>query len=385
VEKKSNHRVNIVRLGEPRVHTNADSLELFDVGGYQCVTKKGEFKPGDLAVYIQPDSVVPQTEPFRFIWEGHKGLDGTVPEKRRRITVRRFRKEWSEGLLMPITILPQNDRCIGWDYPEGQDVSDILGITHYDLELSDGSVEQTEAAMARAPRRKYPKSLKGWFYYILYRLGFVSRNVCRAMALDVQLPVPIFDVEAMKNYMHAFEVGEDVTGTEKIHGSNGRYLFYEGKFYAGSHYQWKAEGEGIWWKVAEAFPWIKEWCMAHPGYALYGEVVPTQKGFNYGCKEGEVKFFSYAIHSPEGNWFVPWNSIWKVTIPTENQPPILYQGPFDYTLLKTVAEGPSLVPGAKHVREGVVVTPTWEREVFHLGRLILKLVSMAFLEKDTKE
>ena len=67
-EKKSDHQVNIVRLCEPRVHTNADTLELFDIGGYQVVTKKGQFKEGDLAVYVQPDSVVPQTEAFRFIW-----------------------------------------------------------------------------------------------------------------------------------------------------------------------------------------------------------------------------------------------------------------------------------------------------------------------------
>lgn len=53
MEKKANHRVNIVRLGEPRVHPNADSLELFDIGGFQVVTKKGEFKAGDLGVYIQ--------------------------------------------------------------------------------------------------------------------------------------------------------------------------------------------------------------------------------------------------------------------------------------------------------------------------------------------
>src|SRR5207253_2194699 len=63
--KKANHQANIVRLGEPRVHTNADSLELFDIGGYQVVVKKGQFASGDLAVYIQPDSVVPQTEPFK--------------------------------------------------------------------------------------------------------------------------------------------------------------------------------------------------------------------------------------------------------------------------------------------------------------------------------
>jgi len=38
-EKKANHQANIVRLGDPRVHTNADTLELFDIGGYQVVAK----------------------------------------------------------------------------------------------------------------------------------------------------------------------------------------------------------------------------------------------------------------------------------------------------------------------------------------------------------
>jgi len=56
---KANHRVNIVRLGEPRVHTNADSLELFDIEGYQVVTKKGNFLhsaglrcPADRAIQV---------------------------------------------------------------------------------------------------------------------------------------------------------------------------------------------------------------------------------------------------------------------------------------------------------------------------------------------
>ena len=68
-EKPLHHQVRIVRVPEARVHTNADTLELLDIEGYQVVVKKSQFKAGDLAVYIQPDSVVPQTEPFRFIWE----------------------------------------------------------------------------------------------------------------------------------------------------------------------------------------------------------------------------------------------------------------------------------------------------------------------------
>ena len=77
---KTNHRANVVRVGEILPHPNADKLELTHVEGYQIVVGKGNFKTGDLAVYIQPDSVVPQTEPFKFIWQDHIGIDGTVPE-----------------------------------------------------------------------------------------------------------------------------------------------------------------------------------------------------------------------------------------------------------------------------------------------------------------
>lgn len=68
MEKKLSHQANIVRLGDPRVHTNADKLELFDIEGYQVVSQKGQFKAGDLAVYIQPDSVVPEHPAFEFLW-----------------------------------------------------------------------------------------------------------------------------------------------------------------------------------------------------------------------------------------------------------------------------------------------------------------------------
>lgn len=390
MEKKSNHQVNIVRLGEPRVHTNADTLELFDIGGYQVVTKKGEYKAGDLAVYIQPDSVVPQIEAFRFIWEGQKGLDGVVPEKRRRITVRRFRKEWSEGLLMPLSAFPILFNQAGvLCQDEGDDVSCILGITHYDPEVAP---EGTKAnSLGRVPRRKYPKSLKGWFFFLLYKLGFKDSGL-RGMALDVDLGIPVFDVEALKNYRQAFIDGEVVVATEKIHGSNARYVFIDNEFYAGSHYQWKAKGEGIWWKVTEQHPWIEEWCRAHPGDCLYGEVVPTQKGFDYGCKPGETKFFAFAIRSQAGQWLTPWlvysemigNVVGNV-VGIESMVPIVSATYFNFEELKKLAEGKSMVEGAKHLREGIVITPVPERYVHRLGRLILKLVSNSFLEKDTKE
>ena len=64
--------------------------------------------------------------------------------------------------------------------------------------------------------------------------------------------------------------------------------------------------------------------------------------------------------------------------------PTLYRGPFDLEKIKALVDGPSTVEGAKHLREGVVIRPVVERDVWGLGRLQLKLVSNSFLEKDNK-
>lgn len=403
--KKSNHRVNVVRINETLPHTNADTLELIHIGEYQVVVKKGQFKAGDLAVYIQPDSVVPQIEPFKFIWENYVQLDGTVPERRRRITVRKFRKEWSEGLLLPVSefgyrytqpgsssasVIPYPDSCNDF-ITVGDDVSDALGITHYD---PDKGRESTAGENSNAPRRRYPKTLKGWFWFTLKKLGLDFRKLNDNYRDEVSFDVPVYDVEALKNYANSFRPGEYVVVTEKIHGSNARYMFLDGKQYAGSRTLWKSEKSScVWRKALEQNPWIEEWCRANEGHTLYGEVTPTQGSFDYGCKSGEVKFFAFDVRTPEGEWIKPWMVDRATVSRTTRYPqqlywtrmvPPLYQGPFDLEIIKKFVDGPSTVPGAKHIREGVVVAPAEERHVTGLGRLQLKIVSNAFLEKDSK-
>jgi hypothetical protein len=238
--KKANHQANVVRLGEPRVHTNADTLEIFDFGGYQVVTKKGQFKAGDLAVYIQPDSVVPQTEAFKFIWLRDATPLGfttpgpmpyaETPDRERRITVRKFRKEWSEGLLMPISDFPAVSGYYDSGHPdqplpcvlvrEGDDVSDILGITHWEGDPEVGNIGGDNDSR---PKRTRPRTLKGWFYFILYKLGI--KGARKALYEELAFDVPKFDVESFKNYNAALKEGERVVITEKIHGSQGRYFF----------------------------------------------------------------------------------------------------------------------------------------------------------------
>jgi hypothetical protein len=367
----STHQVKVVKIEALLPHTNADSLNIVMVGGYQCIVKKDAFKVGDLAVYIQPESVVPQTEPFKFIWEPYIGIDGTVPEKRRRIKVRKFRKAYSEGLLMPLNILPPNDRCCGWNYPEGMDVADILGVTHYE----PAEMGETRGETACAPRRKYPHSLKGWFFFLLRKCGFRTKQYTEEMSLNI----PEYDVDAFKNFTKVIQPNEYVLVTEKIHGSNARFTFWDDHFYAGSHRQWKHEKSPcVFRRVTEQDKYIEQWCREHPGYTVYGEVVPTQKDFDYGCEKGMLKFFAFDVRTPNGDWVWPTYAGW-----TGNVVPVLYTGKFVYKDTLLYAEGTSHVAGANHIREGVCIRVQPERRIPGLGRVHLKIKSLTYLARKT--
>lgn len=385
-EKKKNHQVNIVRLSAPRVHPGADRLELYDVEGYQLVAQKGNYKEGDLALFIQPDSIVPQTEPFKFIWEAYVGLDGTVPEKRRRITVRKFRKEWSEGLLMPIrefAELAGDNNAYAF---EGNDVSDAIGVTHYDPDTALSTTGDNEIGPGKKKFSKWPRSAKGWFWFVLKRTG-----ILRALGLNYGknidlgdreegIALPVYDVEALKNHKSVLQDGEPVIVTEKIHGSNARFVFHNGHMYAGSRTQWKAEGSNcIWRKVLIAQPWIEEFCRAHEGWIVYGEVTPTQGGFSYGSTEPQL--FVFDILQSDGTWIEKYEVLFTPGIKTV---PAFYRGPYNYELVKQYVDGQTNVPGATGVKEGIVIYAENQRYVRGLGRVQLKIVSNTFLEKDSK-
>ena len=49
----------------------SDNCEAAIVGGWRIMTRKGTFKPGDLAIYFEIDSKVPETETFAFLEKKH--------------------------------------------------------------------------------------------------------------------------------------------------------------------------------------------------------------------------------------------------------------------------------------------------------------------------
>ena len=117
----------------------------------------------------------------------------------------------------------------GRSFKIGDDVAEVIGVTHYVPEFDK---ESTTAEVMAAPRRRYPKTLRGWFWWTLTKLGL--RFAHRSLALDVAFNYPVYDVDALKNHKSWIQTGDVVHVTEKIHGSNARYVFVDGVQYCGS-------------------------------------------------------------------------------------------------------------------------------------------------------
>ena len=126
-------------------HTNADTLELAIVRGWQVVVKKGDFKVGAPVIFFEVDSWVPH-ELAPFLSRGHepREFEGVKGERLRTV---KLRGELSQGLVLPVQkfdgmlyVLPlgQTSAHAGNMHPVsiGDDVTEILGVLKWEPPIS---------------------------------------------------------------------------------------------------------------------------------------------------------------------------------------------------------------------------------------------------------
>lgn len=326
----STHSVNIIEITEIRPHPKADRLEIVPIGGWQAVVGKGQFRPGDRAVYIEPDYTVPLDVPeFAFLKRPEFPDD-----ERRRLHAVRLRGVLSYGLLIPVPKFLRNR-------PLGTDVMLDLGIERYEPALTSAD---------DLPFDLWPRT-------------FSSK----------------FDVESVQNFGDVIRDGEIVIVTEKIHGGSARYLFSEGVFYMGSRSNWlKPEGNHPWKLASDQDPSIRAWCERNEDRILYGEVYGAVQSLRYGAGVGEIRFSAFASMKM-GEWE---NTMPLLLDPTISTAPLIYHGPMSPAVF-ALAEEDSTVHGAPagHMREGIVIVPEVERRDLTLGRVAVKHISNRYWEK----
>lgn len=123
----------IRKIDEIRPIEGADAIEAAVVGGWVVVIKKGEFKAGDLAVYLEIDSWVPNAvAPFLSKGQEPREFNDVKGERLRTV---KLRGQVSQGLLLPIeTAFPGSDRRFWWSQVN-VDISERLGIQKWEAPI----------------------------------------------------------------------------------------------------------------------------------------------------------------------------------------------------------------------------------------------------------
>jgi RNA ligase (TIGR02306 family) len=123
----------IRKIDSLRPIEGADAIECAIVGGWTVVVKKGEYTAGDLAVYCEIDSFIPNAiAPFLTKPENYpKVFEGVEGE---RLRTMKLRGQLSQGLLLPLSTVYALPPTTGVDIV-GNDVSEPLGIVKYEAPI----------------------------------------------------------------------------------------------------------------------------------------------------------------------------------------------------------------------------------------------------------
>lgn len=322
----SEFRVEVVEIGEIEKHPNADTLsKTMVLGGYPVLFKTGQFRPGDKAVYVSVDALVPLgREEFKF-------LDDGCGKSRMRVRAKKLRGIFSMGLLIPA--------------PAGVEVGTSL--------IDEFGVEKYLPASER-----------------------------EVLGGDAESPplagIPHYDLESIRKCRSFFRHGEEVVVTEKLHGTNARFVYHNGRLYCSSRkFFRKFREDSAWWRIAKKYE-LEHKLSGRPDFVFFGEV------FGKGIQD-----LSYGTDSPIFNVFDIWDSADKRWLNWEEVKsmcaalkletvPVLTTGPYDEEKIFALAEGKSSM--ANHVREGVVVRAPIERfDHEHQTRSVLKLVGQGYM------
>jgi len=292
----------VATIKEVKAIEGADNIEQVVVGGWNAITKKGEFKEGDLTVIATTDAVIPEA------FSEKMGVTSYL-RKGGRVRTVKLRGVYSECLIIPTKYIPgYGDR-----YQDGDDMMAKLGIVKY-----EPPVKQIQLASGRKIKWRDNQN-----FHIYYKFP------------------------NLKNVDGMFTEEDLVEITRKIHGTNARYgivrksklsfwdkvkkffrladKWVDYEYIYGSHNCEKgSDSQGfystdVWRTIAEKYG-IKEKLWDYiksenaeigEGIILYGEIYGAgiQKNYEYGLTDIEFVGFDVKLNGEYLNTFSAWSLI----------------------------------------------------------------------------
>ena len=334
----------IAKINEVRAIEGADNIELVIAGGWNAITKKGEFKEGSLTIIATTDAVIPEKLSEKM------GVANYL-RKGTRVRTVKLRGVYSECLIIPVIYIKASSIV------EGKDLMEELGITKY-----EPPVKQIQLASGRKIKWRDNQN-----FHIYYKFP------------------------NLKNVDGMFTSEDEVQITRKIHGTNARYgivkkgtlTFWDKvkKFFRiadewidyeyiyGSHNCEKgSDSQGfystdVWRTVAEEYK-IKEklWAMVKmygakyigEGVIVYGEIYGAgiQKNYTYGLEEIQFVGFDVKVNGE----YQPVDSAYSSIVLMLGLPhvEVLYDGIWNQEIQDSFVFN-NFIEGTKVPHEGIVI------------------------------
>lgn len=248
---------------------DADRLEVARVGGWAVVVLKGEYQPGDVAVYFEYDSFLPEGNPaWQFLVDKSArefgGVRGHV------LRTIKLRKQVSQGLLLkPELFGPEVQNAA-----LGEDISELVGVIKYEPPIP--------ACLAGEVRGLFPSIIP------------------KTDQERVQNLLP--EVQAWANEESFWEV------TEKLEGSSCTMALLEDGFHVCSrNLDLRESKDNTFWQLARKLDIEARLAKVFPGrqIALQGELIgPGVEGNIY--KLTKHQFVIYDVYDvQQGRYLTP--------------------------------------------------------------------------------
>ena len=330
---------SIQRIKSLETIEGADAIEKATVLGWQLVVKKNEFKVGDLCIYCEIDSLLPDKREFEFL----------RPRKMRIRTVR-LRGQISQGIGFPLSFLPQ-----GFEIVEDADCTEALAITKYEPPVP--------AHLSGVAKGKFP--------------SFIPKT-------------DETRVQVLQRLLDKYQ-GELCYVSEKLDGSSATFYLRNDEFGVCSrNLDLLEDASNTFWKVARELDIENKLRTLKGNFALQGELVGEFIQDNRLKIKGHTVFF-FNLFDIDRFEYVPFEKFTNIIATLSLQTvPILstdYKLSNDIVSIVTMATRKSALQPDVWA-EGIVIRPLIEKVDFTLteenlvgGRITLKAINPEFLLK----
>ncbi len=349
----STFKCPVVRIGKFAKNPKSDTLMIWNGPQGPIQFKDGDYKEGDLAVFVPADAMVPLAD------DRFSHLSKTGGKDRFRVRGIRLRGLPSVGLL----VHPPDG------LNEGDDAAEALDIQKYEP-------PQTHSFHTNSLEASTPHGAR---------------------------TVPVYDVENPWNLEGCVVEGGTTEAlnylgvwsiTEKIHGCNMKiYRDSEGVVHVGSRTRWVKDMEGnVWWEAYRRNQSILDQLLkANPNCVFFGEVYGKVQDLHYGQDKGVDLVLFDMFDTQTGRFFGSsklYTELLRIPGGAGLAVPVIHpsvRGTLKEAIeyARTVCSGQSLLD-KNTIREGVVIRLTGE-DLLAYGakttRLMTKVVSPEYLSR----